>query len=120
MRTCRPYLAPAGRATRAGCAGDGLKVMKRQDWFILVAIVGGLVLMFFITRWAQPDRAKPGTAEYEAYIERYVAECLRNPPPTEVSSTGNDLPTQAGRETACRATVLQADRFNPDGRPLKH
>jgi hypothetical protein len=94
--------------------------MKRQDWLILVAIVGGLVLMFFITHYSQPQRVRPGSPEYDAYIERYVAECLRNPPPTEASANGHEPPTQSAREAACRSTVLQADRFNPDGRPLKH
>jgi hypothetical protein len=94
--------------------------MKRQDWLILVAIVGGLVLMFFITHYSLPARVKPGTPEYDAYIERYVAECLRNPPPTEASANGHEPPTQSEREAGCRSTVLQNDRFNPDGRPLKH
>ena len=93
--------------------------MKLKDWLILVAIVGGLGLMFFVTRFIQPERVKPGTPEYEAYIERFVAECLRNVPPTEPSANGRPPPSQSERDAACRATVLQADRFNPDGRPLK-
>src|SRR4030081_2748068 len=118
--------------------------MKLKDYLILVAIVGGLGLMFFVTRFIQPERVKPGTPEYEAYIDRFVAECLRNPQPieasangrpppsqsaraaaprtphpTEASATARPPPSQSEREAACRATVLQADRFNPDVRPLR-
>jgi hypothetical protein len=92
--------------------------MKLKDWLILVAIVGSLVLMFFVTRFSQPERVKPGSPEYEAYIDRFVAECLRNPPPIE-ASLNRPPPSQSQREATCRATVLQADRFNPDVRPLK-
>jgi hypothetical protein len=93
--------------------------MKTNDWFILGAIVGGLVLMFFFTRHTQPERVKPGTAEYEAYIERFVAECLRNQPPGEPDKSGLPASSDAERVAACRASVLQADRLYPDGRPLR-
>jgi hypothetical protein len=93
--------------------------MKLKDYLILVAIVGCLGLMFFVTRFIQPERVKPGSPEYEAYIDRFVAECLRNPQPIEASANGRPPPSQSEREAACRATVLQADRFNPDVRPLR-
>jgi hypothetical protein len=93
--------------------------MKLRDWLSLVVIVGALALMFFVTRFVQPERVQPGSPEYEAYIDRFVAECLRNPQPIKASTNGRE-PSDAEREATCRATVLQADRFNPDGRPLKH
>jgi len=90
--------------------------MQRRDWLTLASIIGGLVLMFAVTRFSQPERVKPGSPEYEAYIEHYVAECLRNPPADKA-----DRPplSEAERAAACRVTVLQADRINPDARPLK-
>jgi hypothetical protein len=45
--------------------------MKLKDYLILVAVVGGLGLILFVTRLSQPERVKPGTPEYEAYIERF-------------------------------------------------
>jgi hypothetical protein len=93
--------------------------MKLKDWLILVAFVGGLGLVFFVTRFTQPERVRPGSPEFEAYIDRFVAECLRNPQPIEASVNGRPPPSQSEREATCRATVLQADRFNPDVRPLK-
>jgi hypothetical protein len=92
--------------------------MKTNDWLILGAIVGGLALMFVFTRHTQPERVKPGTAEYEAYIERFVAECLRNPA-SEVDKGSRPASSDAERVAACRASVLQSDRLYPDGRPLK-
>jgi hypothetical protein len=89
--------------------------MKLRDWLTLVGIVGGLVLMFAVTRYPKVERVKPGTPEFDAYIERYVAECMRNPHWVEPV---RDL-TPEEHEAACRAFVLQADRFNPDARPLK-
>ena len=91
--------------------------MKLRDWLTLVSIIGGLALMFAVTRFSQPERVKPGSPEYEAYIEHYVAECLRNPPPPDKAE--RQLPSEAERVAACRVTVLQADRINPDARPLK-
>ena len=38
--------------------------MKLRDWLTLAAIVGGLVVMFMITRYSQPERVKPGSPEY--------------------------------------------------------
>lgn len=93
--------------------------MKLKDWLILVVFVGGLGLVFFLTRFTQPERVKPGSPEYEAYIDRFVAECLRNPQPIQASANGGP-PSESEREATCRATVLQADRFNPDVRPLKN
>jgi len=92
--------------------------MKLRDGLTLAAIVGALALMFFVTRYSQPERVKPGSSEYDAYIERYIGECLRNPPPPDKSNGANH--TDAEREEACRATVLEADRLNPVARPLKH
>ncbi len=43
--------------------------MKLRDWLTLVSIIGGLALMFAVTRFSQPERVKPGSPEYEAYIE---------------------------------------------------
>ena len=53
--------------------------MKLRDWLTLAAIVGGLLVMFTITRYSQPERVKPGSPEYVEYIEHYVGECLRQP-----------------------------------------
>jgi hypothetical protein len=83
------------------------RVMKLRDGLSLAAIVGSLALIFVITRFDQPERVKPGSPEYDAYIEHYIAECLRNPQPIDRGAT-------------CRVSVLQADRLNPDNRPLKH
>ena len=52
--------------------------MKLRDGLTLAAIVGSLALIFLITRFDQPERVKPGSPEYDAYIEHYIAECLRN------------------------------------------
>ena len=52
--------------------------MKLRDGLTLAAIVGSLALIFVITRFDQPERVKPGSPEYDAYIEHYIAECLRN------------------------------------------
>ena len=93
--------------------------MKLRDWLILTTIIGGLALMFVVTRFSQPERVKPGSPEYEAYIEHYVAECLRNPQPPEKSRAEREPPSVTEREAACRITVLQADRLSPDARPLK-
>jgi len=92
--------------------------MKARDWLTLVSIIGGLALMFTLTRVVQPERVKPGSPEYDAYIEHYVAECLRNAPAHEKGK--GEPPSDSEREAACRVTVLQADRLSPDARPLKH
>ena len=94
--------------------------MKLRDGLILAAIVGGLVLMFAVTRYSQPERVKPGSPEYDAYIEHYIAECLRNPQPTDRGNGEHEPSSEAEREAACRASVLHVDRLNPDNRPLKH
>ena len=91
--------------------------MKLRDGLTLAAIVGSLALIFLITRFDQPERVKPGSPEYDAYIEHYIAECLRNPQLIDKGASG---PAQAEREAACRASVLQSDRLNPENRPLKH
>jgi len=93
--------------------------MKIRDWLTLASIIGGLALMFTLTRVVQPERVKPGSPEYEAYIEHYVSECLRNPPPPEKGRPQAEPPSDAEREAACRVSVLQADRLSPDARPLK-
>jgi hypothetical protein len=94
--------------------------MKLRDGLILTAIVGGLALMFAVTRYSQPERVKPGSPEYDAYIEHYIAECLRNPQPNDHANGEHEPPSETEREAACRVSVLQADRLNPDNRPLKH
>src|SRR5262245_51782916 len=68
---------------RAHTGGGTGRIMKLRDWLSLAAIVGSLVLIFVITRFGQPERVKPGSPEYDAYIEHYIAECLRNPQPIE-------------------------------------
>jgi hypothetical protein len=93
--------------------------MKLRDWLILTSIVGGLVLMFAVTRYSLPERVKPGSPEYAAYIEHYVAECLRSPSPAEKTQVSLDTRSESERETACRVFVQQADRLNPVARPLK-
>ena len=92
--------------------------MKLRDWLTLAAIVGGLVVMFMITRYSQPERVKPGSPEYAEYIEHYIGECLRSP--QAFDRTHSESLSEAEREAACRVTVLQADRLNPENRPLKH
>ena len=92
--------------------------MKLRDWLALAAIVGGLVVMFMITRYSQPERVKPGSPEYVEYIEHYIGECLRNP--QAFDRTHSESLSEAEREAACRVTVQQADRLNPENRPLKH
>ena len=92
-------------------------VMKLRDGLILTAIVGGLACMFLFTRWSRDQRVQPGSPEFDAYIERYVVECLQKQWVREPNGRGP--PSEAEREAACRVFVLQADRFNPDARPLK-
>ena len=82
--------------------------MKLRDGLTLAAIVGSLALIFVITRFDQPERVKPGSPEYDAYIEHSIAECLRNPQP--IDKGASEPASQAEREAACRASVLQADR----------
>jgi hypothetical protein len=92
-------------------------VMKLRDGFILTAIIGGLAFMFLYSRWSRDQRVQPGSSEFDAYIERHVAECLQKQWGREPNGRGP--PSETEREAACRAFVLQADRFNPDARPLK-
>src|SRR5262245_23883929 len=98
-------------------AGQEPRAMKPRDWVTLAAIVGGLVLMFALTRFSQPERVKPGSPEYDAYIDYYIGECLKNP--QALDKTIAMLPSEEQRTAACRAAVLQADRLNPNARPLK-
>jgi hypothetical protein len=94
--------------------------MKLREGLTLAAIVGALALMFAVTRFSQPERVKPGSPEYDAYIERYIGECLRTPPTVDRNHSERESPSAAEREAACRVTVLQADRLNPENRPLRH
>src|SRR5262245_58324612 len=98
--------------------------MNLRDWLILTSIVGGLALMSGVTRYSLPERVKPGSPEYPAYIEYYVAECLRGPPASDKSQASSQASPEARsdsqRESACRVSVQQADRLNPVARPLKH
>jgi hypothetical protein len=98
-------------------AGQDPRTMTPRDWLTLAGILGALVVMFVLTRFTQPERVKPGSPEFDAYIDHYVGECLRNP--QSLDKTIATLPTEAQREAACRIAVLQADRLNPDARPLK-
>jgi hypothetical protein len=98
-------------------AGQEPRVVKPRDWLTLAGIVGALVLMFALTRFSLPERVKPGSPEYDAYIDYYVGECLKNPQTLDKSIA--TLPSEEQRTAACRAAVLQADRLNPDARPLK-
>jgi hypothetical protein len=66
----------------------------------------------------QPERVKPGSPEYAEYIEHYIGECLRSP--QAFDRTHSESLSEAEREAACRVTVQQADRLNPENRPLKH
>ena len=79
--------------------------MKLRDWLTLAAIVGGLVVMFMITRYSQPERVKPGSPEYVEYIEHYIGECLRSPQAFDKthSESLSEAEREAGRERfACR------------------
>jgi hypothetical protein len=94
-------------------------LMKLRDALLLVGIVGGLALMFVVSRHGRGERVKPGSPEYAAYIDAYVAECLQKPWVREPGAAAGASPSPAEREAACRAFVLQADRFNPGARPFK-
>ncbi len=94
-------------------------MMKLRDAFVLTAIVGGLVLMFVVSRHSRGERVKPGSPEYAAYIDGHVAECLQKQWVREPGDAGREPPSPEEREAACRTFVLQADQFNPGARPLK-
>jgi hypothetical protein len=93
--------------------------MALRDWLTLAAILGGLVVIFAITRHGQPERVRPGSPEYTAYIEHHVGECLRNPQPVDRTYSDREPSSDTERAAARRASVLQADRLNPDNRPLR-
>jgi hypothetical protein len=95
--------------------------MTLRDGLTLTAIVGGLALMFFVSRQAREERVQPGSAEYAAYIDRLVAECLEKQWAWAAEHTdgSRDPRPLAEREVACREFVLQNDRFSPDSRPIK-
>jgi hypothetical protein len=109
----------ATRPRRSDLSEAAYPVMKLRDGLILTAIVGGLALMFLFTRMTRDQRVEPGSPEYDAYIDRYVAECLQKQWVRDVDGSGRAAPSDTEREAPCRAFVLQADRFNPDARPLK-
>jgi hypothetical protein len=95
--------------------------MTLRDGLTLTAILGGLTLMFFVSRQARDERVQPGSPEYAAYIDSMVAECLDKQWTWALEHTdgSRDPRPQAEREASCRKFVLQADRFDPSGRPLK-
>ena len=93
--------------------------MTLRDGLTLTAIVGGLALMFFISRQARDERVQPGSPEHAAYIDRMVVECLEKQWTWTSNDGSRDPRPQPEREVACREFVLQADRFDPSGRPLK-
>jgi hypothetical protein len=90
--------------------------MNPRDRLLLAGILGSLALMFYLTHLYKPERVRPGTPEWEAYIQQFVEECLKSPARYDIPAT---LPP-ADLEPTCRAAVLRADRFNPSIRPLKH
>src|SRR5262245_3278310 len=59
---------------RAHTGGGTGRVMNLRDGLSLAAIVGSLALIFAIPRFDQPERVKPGSPEYDAYIEHYIAD----------------------------------------------
>jgi len=87
-------------------------------YLTLAAIIGALALILLVTRFNQPERAKPGSPEYAAYIEHYVHECFRYFERYIGGRKGRQLPSEPERQAACRDFVLQADRLNPVARPL--
>jgi len=89
--------------------------MTLRDRLLLAGILGGLAVMFYVTHIYKPERVRPGTPEWEAYIRQFVEECLKAPARYDIAA---NLPP-AELEPACRAAVIQADRFNPSARPLK-
>ena len=93
-------------------------MMKLRDALILAGIVVGLALMFVVSRHGRGERVKPGSPEYAAYIDAYVVECLEKQRVGGSGAAGASA-SPAEREAACRAFVLQADRFNPGARPFK-
>ena len=61
--------------------------MKLRDQLILAAILGCLAFMFFVTHLYKPARVRPGTPEYNAYIQYWVEECLKAPTRFNISGT---------------------------------
>jgi hypothetical protein len=94
-------------------------MMKLRDALILAGILIGLALMFVVSRHGRGERVKPGSPEYAAYIDAYVAECLQKQRVGGSGEAARASASPAEREAACRAFVLQADRFNPGARPFK-
>jgi hypothetical protein len=95
--------------------------MTLRDGLALTAILGGLALIFFVSWQARDERVEPGSPEHAAYIDGLVAQCLDKQWTQTVqhSDGSRDPRSQTNREASCREFVLQADRFNPSGRPLK-
>src|SRR5262245_32298037 len=95
--------------------------MTLRDGLTLTTIVGGLVLMFFLSRQARDERVQAGSPEHAAYIDGLVAECLDKQWTWAIDHPDGtrDPRPQAEREASCRAFVLRNDRLDPSGRPLK-
>jgi hypothetical protein len=89
--------------------------MTLRDRLLLAGILGGLAVMFYVTHIYKPERVRPGTHEWEAYIRQFVEECLKAPARYDIPA--NLSPAEL--EPACQAAVIKADRFNPSVRPLK-
>jgi hypothetical protein len=90
--------------------------MKLSDRLMLAAILSGLAFMFFMTHIYKPERVRPGSPEYEAYIQYWVEECVKAPARFGIA----EGLAPAELEAACRAATLKADRFDPSARPLKN
>jgi hypothetical protein len=69
---------------RTRVTADMVQVMKLKDWLILVAIVGGLGLMF--SRGSSSQARQAWIAGIRG-LHRSLAECLRNPQTIEAART---------------------------------
>jgi hypothetical protein len=95
--------------------------MTLRDALILAAIIGGLALMFFVSRHSRDARVPAGSPEHAAYIEQLVAECVEKQWTWTAEHTdgSRDPRPLAEREAACRQLVIQNDRFDPSARPTR-
>jgi hypothetical protein len=95
--------------------------MTPRDALILTAIVGGLALMFFVSRHSRDERVPAGSPEHAAYIEQLVAECLEKQWTWTAEHTdgSRDPRPLAEREPGCRQLVMQNDRLDPSARPTR-
>jgi hypothetical protein len=118
-----PESRPITAVTEAATSPTGKSVpMTLRDGLILTAIVGGLALMFFVSRHSRDERVPTGSPEHAAFIEQLVAECLEKQWTWTAEHTdgSRDPRPLTEREAGCRQLVIQSDRFDPSARPTRH